>query len=262
MTRRAAFVAAACCLLAPASAGASGGARPPAALSVSPSRLDLPGAARQTIRLANPGTSRVVVDVARAGFALDRRGRPLVTAGAAGTRSAATWLTMRPSRLSLAPGGSATLTVVSRLPRRAEPGDHGALVLLTTRPARAGKVAVQMRLGIVVTVRAPGKVVHRLALASLRVRRLARSRLLELALANRGNVTESLGRGSIRVRLLRGRRLLADLRATPRDLLPRTSGVVDLRYGGRARGRLRAVVTASPGGSGSRPVRRTFSVRL
>jgi hypothetical protein len=254
MSRGAALAAAACCLLAPASAGASGGIRPPAALSVSPSRLDLAGAARQTIRLANPGATRVVVDVARAGFALDPHGRPLVTAGA-GFRSAATWLTAWPRRLSIAPGGSATLTVTSRLPRRAEPGDHGALVLLTTRPARAARVAVQMRVGVVVTVRAPGKVVHRLLLRSLRVRRNGRSRLIELAIANRGNVSESLGR--VGVRLLRGRRTVATLRSGPRDLLPRTSGVVDLPYRGRARGKLRAVVSIP-----SRGRLRTFSVRL
>jgi hypothetical protein len=249
------------CVLAPDSGGA-GGSRPPAALSASPSRIALAGAARQTVRLANPGASRIVVDVARAGFALDPRGRPLVAPAASTARSAAGWLTARPSRLSLPAGGSATFTVSSRVPRHAEPGDHGALVLLTSRPARAGKVAVQMRLGIVVTVRAPGKVVRRLALRSLRVHRLARSRLLELKIANRGNVTESLDRGSLQVRLLRRGHAFASLRAGPRDLLPRTGGVVELRYRGRVRGAVRAVVTVAPHGGLGRPVRRTFSVRL
>ena len=70
----------------------------------------------------------------------------------AGGRSAerARWLTVRPSRIGLAPGASASITVAARVPRRAEPGDHDALVLLTTRPRDAGGVAVRMRVGVVV----------------------------------------------------------------------------------------------------------------
>ena len=52
----------------------------------------------------------------------------------------------------------------SRLPMTVEPGDHDALVLLTTRPRRGPAVAVRMRIGVVVVVRAPGRVVRRLAL--------------------------------------------------------------------------------------------------
>jgi hypothetical protein len=259
MRRRAALGAATLCLLAPAAAGASSG-RPTAALSASPSRIRLAGSARETIRIANPGSSRVVVDVARTGFALDARGRPRVSAP---TRSAAAWLTARPKRLAIAPGGERTFTVSARLPRRAEPGDHGALVLLTTRPAHAGKVNVRMRLGIVVTVRAPGKVVHRLQLRSLHVvRRTRRVRLLELALANRGNVTETVSRSRIRIRLMRRGHVLATLRPLPRDQLPHTRGSVALRYRGRARGRATAIVTVSGSGRPGRPPGRRFVVRL
>jgi hypothetical protein len=178
-------------------------------------------------------------------------------------RSAAAWLTARPKRLALAPGGVGTFTVSARLPRRAEPGDHGALVLLTTRPAHAGKVNVRMRLGIVVTVRAPGKVVHRLQLRSLHVvRRTPRLRLLELALANRVNVTETLSRSRVSIRLMRRGHAFATLRPLPRDLLPHTRGIAELRYRGRVRGRATAIVTVSGSGHPGRPLRRRFVVRL
>src|SRR5204863_3014737 len=134
----------------------------------------------------------VVVDVSRAGYALDLRGRPRVVRPVAGRRAAIPWLTVRPSRLALPAGGSASLSVSSRLPRRADPGDRGALVLLTTRPVRSAAVAVRMRLGVVVVVRAPGAIVRRLDLLRLRIRAPSRPRLLELWIANRGNVTEEL----------------------------------------------------------------------
>jgi hypothetical protein len=233
---RAALIAAAACLLAPAAAGAAGG-RPPAGLSASPTRLNLSGAARETVRLRNPGAAPVVVDIARAGFALDLRGRPRVLAGATGS---AAWLAVRPRRLVLPPLGTGTFTVASTLPKRAEPGDHGALVLLTTRPTGMLGVAVRMRIGIVVTVRVPGTVVHRLRVEGLRVRRTGRTRLLRLVLVNRGNVTEPLRPGRIGVALYRRGRRFAALRVRPRDLLPHTRGIAELPYGGSVRGRVTA----------------------
>ena len=70
----------AACLLAPAFAGA-GTALPPVSLIASPSRVSLAGAARQTIQVTNSGRATVVADVARAGFALDLRGRPRIVPG-------------------------------------------------------------------------------------------------------------------------------------------------------------------------------------
>jgi hypothetical protein len=253
---RRAALAVALCLLAPASAGA-GGTRPSAALSASPTRVGLAGNARTTIRVWNPGAERVVVDVGRAPFALDVRGRPRIASRS--TASAARWLTVRPRRLTLAPGAAGALVVTSRLPRRPEPGDHPAVVLLTTRPQLRGSVAVRMRVGVVVTVRAPGKVVRRVAVRGLHVRHRRRACVLELALANRGNVTESLPRGVVRVYLRRRGRVVARLVADPRELLPRTRGVAQLHYRGRLRGRVTARAVVAVGG---RRLRRTFAITL
>jgi hypothetical protein len=211
--------------LPPASAGASA-TRPPGAQTPYPAHLEHAGSGRSTVRVTNAGTSRVVVDVRRAGFALDLRGRPRIVGREAVRRSAAPWLAFSPRSLALAPGSTGTLTVVSRVPARAEPGDHDALVLLTTRRRVRGGLAVRVRMGVVVVVRAPGKVVRRLALGALRPVRTRRGRALELVLANRGNVTETLARGRAVVFVERAGRRLARLVSEPRVLRPGTRGVL------------------------------------
>lgn len=256
--KRAAGLALAALVLVPASAGTST-ARPPVALTATPAKVSIAGSGRAIVRVANPGTSPLVVEAARAGFSLDLRGRPKIVAHRRG-RTAASWLTMQPGRFVLAPGSSRALTVVSRLPARVEPGDHDALVLLTTRPRRSAAVAVRLRVGVVVVVRAPGRVVRRLVLGGLRVRRARGGRVLEVLVVNKGNVTESLARGRVQISLLRGgtRRALA---TEPRDLRPRTSGVLAARYGGRERGwtTVRVEIKAADGRPG---VRRGFRVKL
>jgi hypothetical protein len=255
---RAAGLALAALVLVPASAGA-GTTRPPLALTATPAHVALAGSGLATIRVTNPGLSPVVVDVARAGFSLDLRGRPKVVARG-GVRAAVSWLTVRPGRLVLPAGGSRSLTVSSRLPVRTEPGDHDALVLLTTRPQRGAGVAVRMRIGVVVVVRAPGRVVRRLVLRGLRARRWRGTQILELLVVNGGNVTEALGHGRVQLSLQRGA-THAPVRAEPRELRPRTRGLVQFRYRGALRGWVtaRARIASQPGGP---VVSRTFRVRL
>ena len=125
---------------------------------------------------------------------------------------------------------------------RSEPGDHDVLLLLAARPARAGGVAVQMRLGVRVRVRMPGRIVRHLAVNGLRVRRHRGARELLVSLTNLGNVAEQL-RGQLAVTLIRNGRVVSLLRPRrPRELSPRMRGVVALRYGGRVRGLVTAVV--------------------
>ena len=245
-------------VLVPASAGTST-TRPPLGLAVTPARVALAGTGKASIRITNPGLGTVVVDVARAGFSLDLRGRPHVVARAV-PRAATPWLTVRPGRFVLPAGVTRWLTVTSRLPRRVEPGDHDALVLLTTRPRRSAGVAVRMRIGVVVVVRAPGRVVRSVAIRGLRARSAGRARTLELVLANRGNVTETIDAARVRLVLVR-KGVRAQVRAEPRELRPRTNGVVQLRYRGRLAGWVNARVRLAlePG----RPVlSRTFRVKL
>jgi hypothetical protein len=245
--------------LVPASAGA-GAARPPVVLRAAPARLDLAGSTRALISVTNSGTKRVLVDVSRAGFALDLRGRPRIVRRS-DPRSASRWLMVRPTHFTLAPRSTASLAVTSKLPPRAEPGDHDALVLLSTRPLRNARLAVRLRMGLVVVVRAPGRIARRLELRRLRVIRRGRGRALELMVANRGNVTESLVRAVAVVSSARSGRRVATLVAGSRDLRPRTRGVVEFRFRGHPHGVMLAhvVIYAEPG---QRALRRTYRIRL
>lgn len=233
-------------------------APPPVALTASPVRIALSGAARETIRVANPGRLPAVVDAAPAGFALDLRGRPRVVV----RRDTSVRVTVRPNRVTLPPGGDALLVVSSSVAPRARAGDHEALVLLTTRPRDRNGVAVRMQLGVVVTVRVAGTLVHRLELLALRVDRRGRRSLLDLTLRNRGNVAEEVGPASLRLELRRAGRVLATLRPVRRRLLPGARGVAEFRRPDRLSGRVTAVVTLSGRGAGGPVVRRVFSIRL
>jgi hypothetical protein len=258
MTRAAALLLTATVLV-PASAGA-GTPRSPLALTAAPAQVALAGATRATVNVTNQGLRAVVVDVVRAGFSLDLRGRPRVVTGES-ARAGASWLTVAPRRFVLDPGTTRSLTVTSHLPGRVEPGDHDALVLLSTRPLRDGGVAVRMRIGVVVVVRAPGPIVRRLVVRDLRVRRAPGARLLELRLANRGNVTESVARGAVRVTLRRGA-LDIGLRPTGRRMIrPRTDGVVQIACPRFLQGWLTATVQIASE-AGRSAARRTFRVRL
>lgn len=232
----------------------AGAARPPVALIASPAHVALAGSGRAQVAVTNSGVEPVVVDVARAGFALDLHGRPRVV-----TRRRS-WLAVGPRQLTLASGATASLTVSARVPPQVEPGDHAELVLLTTRPPSSRGLPVRVRLGVVVVVRAPGRIVHRVDVVRVRSLRAGRSRRLEILLANRGNVTETAGGACMTATLHRGVRLLARLRAPRRDLLPRTNGLVDVRYAGTARGpvTVRVVLLRACGGLRAQ----AFAVRL
>jgi hypothetical protein len=210
--------------------------------------------------VTNAGERAVVVTAEPAGYELDLRGRPRIARRAV-AGGAAPWLAVRPRHFALAPGATLPLTVVTALPKNAAPGDHAALILLTTGPAGAGRLSVALRLGVVVDVRVPGAVVRRLVLAGARVRRFQDGRALEVVVANHGNVSELLRSGRLRVTLRRRGRLLAVLRSRGQELLPHATGIVDFRLGDTARGRVTAIVELSRA-TASRPARRRFELRL
>jgi hypothetical protein len=87
-------------------------------------------------------------------------------------------------------------------------------------------------------------------------------RVLELLVANQGNVAELLERGCVIVTLRRRGEVLARLRPAVRQLLPRTSGLVEARYAGRVRGRLVARVDFAARKPCLRAPGRTFSIWL
>jgi hypothetical protein len=231
--------------------------RPPS-LAASPPRVMLSGADSRTIRVTNSGGGVASVDVAPAGFALDLRGRPRIVRR---TDAAALRLEVQPRRLTLQPGEATTLTVSAVPPPHVRAGDHPALVLLTTKPRGAG-LGVRMQIGIVVIVRIPGAILHRLELRGLRVRRAHRADLLELSVVNGGNVTERLARGRVRVSLRQRGRLIARLRTAPREVFPRSRATETFRYRGGLRGPATALVEVVRPANGVAILRRTFRIRL
>jgi hypothetical protein len=224
--------------------------RPLASLSASPTRIALSGSSRASVTLTNYGATRAQVSVSRGSFTLDLRGRPAV--GRPGVRSAQSWLTFRPSSLSIAAGGRAELEVAARVPPRARPGDHHALLLLVTRPSRVGGVGVRMRLGVRVAVRAPGRVVRRVAVRDLRVRRSGRVRGLDVTVENLGDLIET----KVVAVVLSARGRVERVHADVREVLPGTRAILTARYVGRLRGRVLARVEVDG------VARRSFRLRL
>jgi hypothetical protein len=233
-------------------------AAPPAApvvsLSASPARLALAGGAEAPVTLRNFGRSAVLVRVRSGSVVLDVRGRPALARG--GAQSAASWLRVRPQRVELRPGEARTVKVRSAVPRAAGPGDHHAVILLTTAVQQRGRLGVRMRVAVRVVVRVPGRVVRRLAVIALQVRRRGHARILDVRIANRGNVTEVLAPGRVAVALLVRGRIASRVRTDRREFLPHSYGIATGRYVGRLRGRVLARVEAR----GARP--RAFWIRL
>jgi hypothetical protein len=198
----------------------------PVALTVSPARAVLFAPASRTLQVSNLGTEQVTVDVA-----WRSPGR-----GIAPNR----WLSITPRQLVLRSGARALLTV--RAGPGASAGDHHLLVLVTGRPLDRSRIAVQLRLGVRVRIRAPGQLRHRIAVEGLRARRFRSKRALLVSLANRGNVTEQL-RGRLTVTLINRNRVISRLRLGRfRELYPGARAVVALPYSGRARGVVTAIV--------------------
>jgi hypothetical protein len=225
------------------------------ALSASPLRLTLHGAATGAVVVRNPGRRTLLVDASRAGFARSLRGKPQVRSA----RGGATWLSMHPKRIRIAPGMEGILHVRSAPSSHAAAGDHPALVLLTTRPLGVRHVRVRMRVGVIVDLRVRGRIVRRLDARSLTVRRNGPRRLLELRLVNRGNVTVRLGGEALRLVLLRGRHRFRALRPARQELLPHSAGIVVFTYRGRLRGTVLARVELRPPMRGPQ---RSFRVEL
>jgi hypothetical protein len=231
------------------------GANPAAALGVSPLRVELAGASSTAITVRNPGARPLVVTATRAGFARTLHGKPRIKT----TRGAAGWLRMQPRRLRLAPHKSASFRVSAKPPASARPGDHPALVLLATRPPAAKTVKILLRVGVVVLVRVPGTIVHRLEPQSLSVHKNRAARLLSLRLANRRNVAERLHGAHLELVLRRHGKRIATLRSRLLDLLPHSVGIAQFAYRGAVRGRVRATVVLRPVSLGRA---RSFRVRL
>jgi hypothetical protein len=106
-----------------------------------------------------------------------------------------------------------------------------------------------------------GRIVRRLTLGGLSVQRRGNARLLFVSIANGGNVTVQL-RGRVTALLLRRGQQQARLSPRARRaLFPGARAVVALRYSGRVRGLVTAIVRVRLG-PGIRVVERRYRIRL
>jgi hypothetical protein len=215
------------------------------ALAVSPAHATVLAPASRTVQVSNLGAKPVAVDVAWRSL-----GRGISPRG---------WLHISPAHLALRSGGHGFLTL--RAGPGASPGDHNLLVLVTGRSADPGGVGVRLRLGVRVRIRAPGRLVHRLALTGIGTRRSRSTRAVLVSVANRGNVTEQL-RGRVSVTLTTRHRVLSRLRfGRAREVYPGTRATIVLPYAGSARGPVIAVVIVHLGGR-ARPLQRRYRLLL
>ena len=236
-------VAAALVAAAPAAgATSSTKARPLIALSATPAHLTLLGRIPQTLLIRNDGASPVLLLATQASFAFDMYGNAAIGPRRDPPRSAHTWLVVSPNRLALAPGKEGALRIVAVPPRRASPGDHHALVLLSAIAPRSARVAIRARIGVFVLVRVPGRIVRRVVVGRVWVARGRQGRSIAVTAVNRGNVAERLLPGQVTVALQDGHRVVAVARGLARDLLAHTRGVVLARFRPSLHGRFTAVV--------------------
>jgi hypothetical protein len=218
----------------------------------------------------NRGARRVRVFATPSSFSFDLYGNARIAAGSQPRRSARAWLTVRPGRLVLAPGKRGVFRITAQPPRGASPGDHHALVLLSARALRNERVAIGTRLGVLVFVRVPGRVVRRVTIGRAWVSRTRASGSIAVTAINRGNLAERLLSGQVTVAMWRARRLVTSLRGPTLDLLPRSRGLVLIPVRQRLRGLFTAVVriaaqpgrTSEPSAPPLAGVRRAFTLRL
>jgi hypothetical protein len=243
-------------LLAPAaSAGASSDAT---GLGVSawPARLVVPAPGEAVVGVGNPADEPVALIARPLAYALDARGRPRVEP------ARRQWFTVRPARLVIRPHGLARLQVTVRKPSGARPGDHAELLLLSTQPPAGRRIVARLRIGVVVVVRVPGKLVHRLRPERVRARRQGARTTVEVTVANRGNVDEWLGRGRVVVSVAGRSGRLVGLPREGRRLLARSTGIVEVRFRRRLRGSVAIVVTVMHPREGVTAERRRWRLRL
>jgi hypothetical protein len=260
-------------LAAAAAVPATGSAAPQINVSVNPGTLILAGHASQTLTVMNAGDVASTIDVGVGNYAISPEGAVQIDPPLEPARSARRWLTVSPSRLDLAPRQSAVVTVVSKPPHIASPGDHHALVMLTGRSdgGSSSPVRVVARVGVGTLVRVPGALRRNLQVHGLTVHRAKGVKVFRIGLSNKGNVNERLARGQVTVVLRRGGAVVARLKARTRSILPGTSGIVAVPYRGPVRGVVTATATvtptpaalAGPGIAGlARPVVRTATLTL
>lgn len=216
-------------------------------ISVSPSNLIIPAGQVGTLTLTNPGSEASTYDLAAGNYALTANGRVQIDPRQTPGRSAKDWITITPGSVTVPAQGSTTIRVATRRVAVATPGDHQALVLITSRAdTGGGGVGVRTRVGIGVVVRVPGRYVRRLSVNKPVVVRRGGSRVVQVRITNRGNINERFNKGQVRVTLRNGARRSVVI-ARAQNILPGTYGIFSMPYTGPLTGPVQATAVVRPG---------------
>jgi hypothetical protein len=226
-------------------------ATPAVSVTAMPERVTVTPTRAASVTVLNTGRTRVVVDASSVGYALDARGRPRLGAPVR-------LFVVSPLRLALRAGERAALRVVAAagfggLAR----GDHTGALLLATRP-QGGAIPVAVRIGVVVTLRVPGRLLRRLVLGRARV---SRGKLV-VPVRNVGDVDEWVGGRDVSLVVARAGRRPVRVFARPRHVLAHTRGLLELPWTVPRAAMLRVRTIVSPR---LRPVvvpRRPYRLRL
>jgi hypothetical protein len=254
--RRAPLLAGSLALFAPAVPAGANSNPPSLAVSAWPARVVVTAPGHAQVGVGNPGDEPVQLVARAQSYALDQRGRPRIQ------RPQTRWFVVRPARLVVPPHRVAQVQLTVRRPPGTRPGDHAELLLLATEPPAGRRVFARLRIGVVVVVRVPGRLVHRLGAGPLRVRRRAARTSLELTVANLGNVDEWLGRGRISVTLVQGGWRMPCMPIEARRLLARSSGIMEARFRRRLHGPAGALVVIRHPRPGVAIAQRRYHLRL
>lgn len=213
-----------------AAAAVAGAAGPALTISASPFSLKLQGAATSSIHVVNPGSHPVSVQVSTGDLAVSQTGKISVDPKKRPALSARSWLAVSPGRLTLPAGGVADVSVVTHPPTNAAPGDHYALVLLTTVPPNGVQVGVRTRIGVSVIDTVAGAVAMTPKVAHAAAVKIGKRHLLQLRIVNRSAFVQRLTRGMVTLDIRRGAKRLAHLVAPARVLLPHSTALVSVPY--------------------------------
>jgi hypothetical protein len=226
------------------------------AVSAWPARVLVTAPGTAVVGVGNPSDDPVRLVAQPQAYVLDARGRPQIRL------PRVRWFGVRPATLVIPPHAVSHVSLTVRRPAGATPGDHAELLLLSTAPPAGRRVFARLRIGVVVVVRVPGRLVRTLAAGPLTVRRSPTATVLDVLVANRGNVDEWLGRGRVSVTLIDNGWRRGSPPIAPRRLLAHSSGLVEARFAGHLRGVLDAVVAIRQPRFGVAIVRRRYHLRL
>lgn len=204
-------------------------------LTISPLKFELEAKKGETVikevTLSNSSGSKVSIKAGAKDFvAAGEEGKPRFVSEEQSPWSMSRWIKARPARFELQPGERRKIRVIIKVPKDAEPGGHYAAALFSSTPSKGGQTGVVARLGSLILLRVPGKIVEKGRITSLIVPRLIERGPIDIRLRfeNEGNV-HIKPKGKLRIWRLRGRETAA-LDVGGENVLPKSTRLFETKW--------------------------------